>query len=149
MQSVLIGTDEVGVTITVIQRKYPQATDYWDGNWVDAEVKVHIRPWAATYSAALRCDEFLRFREEVERMNASLTGRAEFQPLEPWLSLQLTLDPLGHITLKGKAAPEAPGRVFGEVGLQFTVREALDQTLLAPLIEQLLAVEAEFPVIGQ
>ena len=149
MQTVLIGTPADNVTITVVRRMHPHAADVHDRNWLGADVKVAIRPWTGDYSAYFEAQDFVRFREAVEQMNTTLEGAAELDPIEPWLWLRLELDVRGHMTLRGKAAPEGNGHVFGEVGLHFTVNENLDQTMLGPLIGQLRAVEEEFPVVGR
>ena len=136
------------IAIRVLRRMHPQANDYWDGNWVDAEVVVDIRPWRATYRAYLRTDEFAQFRDQLRELYDGARKEASFAPMEPWLGLTLELDSLGHITLRGKAGPEGSGKIFGQVHLDFELKGVMDQTYLPPLIAQLDELEREFPVRG-
>jgi hypothetical protein len=112
-------------------------------------VSIVVRPWQGEYGASLRAEEFVQFRQELQRLHEASTGEATFSPMEPWLELRLQRDSLGHIHLKGEAGPEGFGRNFGETRLVFEVRAFVDQTYLPPIIEQLMAVEEEFPVIGK
>jgi hypothetical protein len=137
------------VAIQVKGRKYPQAVDYWDANWVDAEISLVIRPWRAMYDASLRTDELAKFREELEGLDHRGRAAATFSPMEPWLQLALELDSLGHVHLRGEAGPEGFGRAFGQARLEFELREFIDQTFLPSIIRQLKAIEREFPIIGK
>jgi hypothetical protein len=101
------------VALRVQRRKHAEATDYWDGNWVDAEVSILIRPWRGEYDASLRAEEFVTFRQGLQRIHDVGTGEATFSTMEPWLELKLQLDPLGHISLTGEAGPEGFGRSLG------------------------------------
>ena len=136
------------VRIRVLRRMRPQANDYWDGNWVEAEVAVDMRPWRATYRANLRTEEFARFRGQLREMYDGAGKEASFEPMEPWLGLTLELDSVGHMTLRGKAGPEGSGKIFDQVRLNFRLDDVMDQTYLLPLIAQLDEVEREFPTRG-
>jgi hypothetical protein len=137
------------IAIRVLRRKYPQANDYWDGNWLDAEVEVEVKPWHARYIANLRTDEFAGFRQELEGMYAMARRDAKFSPMEPWLELGLHLDSLGHIDMTGNIGPEGFGKVFGQARLVFEIQKFMDQTFLPPIIEQLRATEVEFHIVGR
>jgi len=137
------------IAIRVLRRNYPQANDYWDGNWLDAEIEVEVKPWRARYNANLRTDEFAGFRRELEGMHAMDRRDARFSPMEPWLDLDLHLDTLGHIDMRGNIGPEGFGKVFGQARLVFEIQEFMDQTFLPPIIEQLRATEREFPIVGR
>ena len=96
-----IGNGSEFMTLRVLGRSYPAATDDWYGNWVDAEVEVSIPPWQAVYPASLRTNEFVSFRRDLETMNRELRGSASFSPLEPWINLILEIDQFGHIKMSG------------------------------------------------
>lgn len=108
-----------------------------------------VRPWRGEYGASLRAEEFVHFRQELQRLREASSGEAKFSPMEPWLELRLQRDPLGHFHLRGEAGPEGFGRNFGQTHLVFEVRDFIDETSLPPIIEQLTAVQDEFPVIGK
>jgi hypothetical protein len=137
------------IEIRVMRRSHPHADDYWDGNWVDSEIQVDIRPWRATYPAQLRTDEFLRFRDQLGEMYDGARKEASFEPMEPWLGLTLELDPLGHVAVNGAAGPEGFGKIFGQVRLEFLLTGVMDQTDLPPLINDLDELALEFPTKGR
>jgi hypothetical protein len=150
MREVIIGhraSDHIA--IRVLKRENPHATDYWDGNWVDADVSIVLRPWQGTYQANLRTNEFANFSQELESLDDRSSWVATFSPMEPWRELALQLDSLGHIRLKGQAGPEGFGRVFGQTRLVFEADDFMDQTFIPPIIQQLQLIEQEFPVVGK
>jgi hypothetical protein len=137
------------VAIKVLRRRYPEATDYWDGNWVEAEVEMVVRPWRGVYEANLRTDELLRFRRQLKDMNEGNRHEARLAPMEPWVELTLERDSSGHVGLKGESGPGGFGRAFGQVRLVFELQGVIDQASLVSLIAGLEEIEAEFPVIGE
>jgi hypothetical protein len=52
------------------------------------------------------------------------------------------------VHLKGESGPEGFGRFFNETRLEFEAQEFMDQASLPSVIQQLEAIEREFPVIG-
>jgi hypothetical protein len=138
--------DHIGIRI--LRRMHPEASDYWDGNWVASEISVHIPPWRATYPADLRTEEFSHFRDQLSQMHDGVGKEASFDPMEPWLRLTLKLDELGHIEVTGDAGPEGLGKFFGQVRLDFRLTGVMDQTDLRPIITQLDEVARQFPTKG-
>ena len=137
------------VAMRVLRRKNASATDFEDGNWVDAEVTIVFRPWRGTFNAYLRTDEFANFRERLEELNNRTKPEAMFAPMEPWLEFRLELGSSGEVHLKGESGPEGFGRVFNETRLEFEARNFMDQASLPSVIHQLEAIEREFPVRGR
>ena len=148
MREVIIGhPDGDHIVLRVLRRKHPSATDYYDGNWVDAQVSISVRPWRGVFNADLRTDEFARFRQRLEELNKRTKPEAMFAPMEPWLEFTLELGSSGEVHLKGESGPEGFGRVFNETRLEFEARGFMDQASLPSVIQQLEAIEREFPVI--
>jgi hypothetical protein len=59
MREVIIGHPHGDhIELRVHGRKRPSATDYYDGNCVDAQVSISVRPWRGVFKADLRTDEF-------------------------------------------------------------------------------------------
>lgn len=50
------------LSIQPLSRSYPDATDYWDGNWLQTEVQVHAGTFSGKVQAELRADDFQSFR---------------------------------------------------------------------------------------
>lgn len=131
MREVILGQpDGDHVAMRVLRRKHPRRTDYWDGNWVDAEVTIVFRPWRGTFNADLRTDEFAHFRQELVKLSNGARPEAMFAPLEPWLKLTLELGSLGQVNIKGVSGPEGFGRVFNEAFLEFDIPGFIEQASL-------------------
>jgi len=78
---------------------------------------------------------------ELEELNHSLTGSASLVPLEPELSVTLTADDLGHISMEVEITPD-------NVTQEHTFRSELDQSYLEPLIESCRKIVNDYPVRG-
>jgi hypothetical protein len=80
-----------GLSLWVHQRQFPNATDYWDGNWLAISATMEAS------GAFVRCGgpilmtaDIERFRNGVAAMAATLRGEAELFGLEPGLNVKLT-----------------------------------------------------------
>src|SRR5437870_411567 len=85
------------LTITLLGRSHPGATDYWDGNWLSASLGVAAGGFRGSVSGYLRAEEIAQFHEQFVRLQESLRGTAEFQTMEGWLSIRVTADGKGHM----------------------------------------------------
>lgn len=130
------------VTIRVGGRMHPDATDYWDGNWLLSPIEVVVGGFTGRVQAGLRADELVSFREQLQELHRTLEGEAKLESLENWLILVATGDGLGHVEVTG-AARDEPG-MGNELRFGFTS----DQTFLPEIIDALLQVEQLFPVLG-
>jgi hypothetical protein len=141
---VRIGSSErEGLTIHVLGRMHPAATDYWDGNWLLAPIDIAVGAYSGRVDAGLRVDELARFRTELEALYQTLDGDAHLSSIEGWVDMTASGDGLGHVTVAGSTR-DRPG-----VGNQLFFRLEVDQTFLPPIIEALLAVERALPVLGR
>jgi hypothetical protein len=82
--------------------------EYYDDNWVRAEVFVSVGAFKGKYTAAFLTSDFVGFREELQVLHQSLSGQATFSTLEEQLSLKLSGNGRGGISLAGVAV-DAPG----------------------------------------
>lgn len=134
--------DSEFLMIEILGRSYPNYTDYWDGNWLNARVTLSVGGFKGLLGGYLRPEEFLRFREEIATLNNNLSGKASFSTMEEWFSIKLTGDGKGHLILKGQVR-DRPG---SENTLNFTIE--LDQTFLPEILKGLDKTINIFPVIG-
>ncbi|HKY74854.1 MAG TPA: hypothetical protein VJS45_01845 [Acidimicrobiia bacterium] len=146
MDDVSWGIGPVGcrVDVYVRGRMLPQSTDYWDGNWLESDIVVDVGAFHGKIAAALRVDELQRFRKELEVLYLTVAGSAHLASLEEWITLDVKVDPWGHLTVNGEVR-DRPG--MGN-RLLFHIAE-LDQTDLPPVIEGLTAIEAAYPILDQ
>jgi hypothetical protein len=77
---VVIGPDNGDhLTIQILGRLHPGASDFWDGNWLATPVRVVAGGFRAEVGAALRCEELGQFREALEKLYASLQRPSDFR----------------------------------------------------------------------
>ncbi len=132
-----------GFQLWVHGREFPDATDYWDGNWLN--VRAHCgTPGADVWvdGPILHLYELSRWVEACEQLNQTLTGEAVLDCLEPALHVELQVDRSGHITMRIDITPD---HMTQEHRFTFEV----DQTYLPPLITACRKVIANFPVRGR
>jgi hypothetical protein len=131
------------VEVTILGRSAPDATDFWDGNWLLAEVRLRTGGFTGAFRASLRTHEIADFAAELGRIHAMLEGTAELRTMEEQLELSLLGDGRGHFQIKGEARDEAG------MGNELQFALAMDQTELSPLLRQLEDVVTRYPVVGK
>ncbi len=134
------------VSVEVLAREHPDKSDYWDGNWLTANVDVACGPWRGSYHAALRAEEFVHFRDQLQRLGEDHDAPpAEFESMEPWLRFSVhRSDRHGHMRVSGRAQTEP---FFDSHNVFYFVLE-LEQGFLSGTLEELGRVLEEFPVVG-
>src|SRR5437773_3097120 len=84
------------ITLKPLVRAHADATDYWDGNWIECAVAVTAGAFRGEYLASLRAEEFVSFRRDLERLYQELRGRGQFRSMEEWVTIDLSGDGRGH-----------------------------------------------------
>lgn len=143
MYEILIG-DVKGqhVSIVVVCREREDAYDADDGNWLVTKVAVRAGAWSGKYSATMRSGDFEAFRKQLRLLYDQQGDVAVFESLEEWLSLKLTRDRQGRISVEGSAIDQLG------IGNLLTFRFEVDQSYLPKIIAQLEAAEQAFPFRG-
>lgn len=145
LTTVTIGLpDSEYLVIYVINREYPQSSDYWDGNWVKSIINVSIGGFTGKVKASLRSEEFVEFMNELSKLYEKISGQAHFTTMEQWLSITVIGDGLGHFEAQCKLSDNAPAG--GGNTLYFTLH--FDQTFVPGIIADLNRIITAFPVIG-
>lgn len=116
--------------------------DYYDDNWLTADISVHCGAFQGRFAAALLTHELQTFHDQLEVLYQSLSGNAAFSTLEGQLALSVTGDGRGHLRITGEATdqPGSPQRLAFEI--------AIDQTQLRQSLHGLAAVLEAYPVRG-
>ena len=97
-----------GFQLWVHSRQFPEATDYWDGNWLN--VTVHCGAsgssvWAT--GAILDIVAIARWGTQLESLYRTLTGEAVLASDEPNLEVRVTsTDTSGHVLLRVEITPD-------------------------------------------
>lgn len=105
---VLGSTEADHLSIVVLGRAHPGATDYWDGNWIRSTLEVRAGGFTAHVTADLRAEELHRFAEGLHSINDNLIGSAVLQSMEEWITLSIKCDPNGALEVSGEVTDE-PG----------------------------------------
>jgi hypothetical protein len=119
------------------------AQDYWDGNWITAEVKLSARSFTGQFSTLIRSEELVSFYLQLNQLQSDLKGTAEFTTMEHGLEIQMNGDGLGHMTAYCKVRDWAGTQPNT---LQFYLKT--DQTFTRSTLNDLLLATQAFPVIG-
>lgn len=143
-RAIVIGADRgEQVSIHVTRREFPEASDYWDGNWVYATIRIRAGAFRGEYEALLRTDELAAFREQLRTLHAALNGSATFETMEHWLRVDIQGDGRGHFLAKCEARDQ-PG-----TGNTLRFELTFDQSELPRVLEALDEVVGAFPVKGK
>jgi len=137
-----IGRSNAHVTVAPSRRECPNATDYSDANWIIATITIAAGAFRGDYEAQLRAEEFVRFRDELRPLHEKLAGRAKFDTMEEWLSIEVEGDGKGHFHADCVAV-DLPG-----TGNRLAFGIDFDQTDLPEILGGLDAMIEAFPVIG-
>lgn len=130
------------LTVRVIRRNHPESLEYWDGNWLTAEISISSGTFKGHFEAFLRTNEFASFRRELQALYESLNGSASFEPMEPWLEINVTGDGKGHFVARCVARDDlADDR-------RFHFSTMVDQTELAIVLDGLNEIMSAFPVFA-
>ena len=135
--------DGAFVSLDFPHRGYPEAHDYWDGNWVVTRIRAEARGFKADFTDQVHLGDIVRFYEAVLKLNASLTGEATLAMMEKYLVVTGKLDVRG--SLDWSVLLLHP--VKRDIQLQFTFQT--DQSYLPELIQQLEDVLIEFQIRGR
>jgi hypothetical protein len=122
-EEVLIGNKGADYVSLVKEREFE--------GWSRATIEVHCDGWAGSVKGNFRRGELAGFAEEVRRLERKLSGIARLKPLEPNITLTLTGDGKGHITVEGVAQNDFAN------GTQLTFRFTIDQTYLKGIADSL------------
>jgi hypothetical protein len=130
------------VTVEVVARLLPNATDFWDGNWLDGRVEVRAGGFTGAYRASFRTTDFAEFAAGLGELYERLTGSTRFDTMEKQLQIDIEGDGRGHF-LARCAATDVAG-----VGNRLQFDLGFDQTQIPGILSELAALCREYPVLG-
>jgi len=130
------------LNVQVTGRSHPGSEDYWDGNWVNADIEIDAGSFQARYGAYLRVEELKDFRDAVARLYSFDSKEAKFQTMEEQLHINITGNGLGHFTAECEALDQAG------IGNRLVFSLEFDQTEIPEILKGLDATVREYPVKG-
>ncbi len=132
-----------GLRLWIHGRQFPEADDFWDGNWLN--VTAHCGGEGADVwvgGAILHAPDLEHWLEELEELNRELRGGAKLSGPEAELRVELKAEPLGQVTMRVEITPNRLTQRH-----EFTFES--DQTYLKPLLEGCRAAVRRNPVKGR
>jgi hypothetical protein len=126
--------------INILKRSNTQAEDYWDANWLEAEVKIRVRGFSCLYGTNLRTDDFQRFYNDALLFSYGNRKEIEFRTMEEGLYLKFEAGPNGMVFCVGKAKDDE--------GNSLEFKFEIDNTATTSLISQLTETLKFYPVMG-
>jgi hypothetical protein len=131
------------LSVTILGRAAPDAQDYWDGNWLRAQVEVVAGAFRGRVTEDVRAEEVADFTGQLAQLLDTFQGTAQFRTMEHWLELTITSDRRGHLTLSSELRDE-PG-----LGNTLSFSLEYDQTYFRPMLDGLRETAERFPVVGR
>ena len=117
-----------GLSLWVRGRATPEASDYWDANWLAVRATMHVgQSLVITEGPILMTTDFDTFRSELSKIHETLGGEASLSGYEPNLKVTLRAGSLGQISGEVEITPDQLSEFH-----RFDV--GFDQTYLRPLI---------------
>lgn len=126
--------------INVLRRSNSETNDYWDGNWLESEIRIEVPGFNTLYGANLRVDDFQRFYEGLVVLQNGNTKQVEFMTMEEGLYLHCEVESNGIVNCKGTANTETGN------SLDFNLQT--DLASLDVFVDELKAVLQSYPLVG-
>jgi len=129
-----------GFSLWVFGRQFPDANDYWDGNWLNVRARAEA-PGASVEAqgAIVHTSELAGSVEQLESLHTNLVGEAALRCMEPNLQIVVRGDALGHVEIQIMITPN-------HITQTHRIKFDLDQTYLGPFINACKSVLSRWPV---
>ena len=90
-----------GFSLWVYGREFPDANDYWDGNWLIVRARVGA-PGALVEAQGgfIHAPALADFAKQVETLHATLVGEAVLRRMGPNLEMAIRGDSVDHMELR-------------------------------------------------
>ena len=129
-----------GLRVWVHGRQFPQAVDYWDGNWLRITACcVYPDSMVRAQGPILHLGELAGLLRECEELYKTLQGGAALRCIEPNLAVELKAENGGRIRAKLSITPD-------HLKESHSFEEEIDQTYLPPVIRSCQAIVEKFPI---
>lgn len=134
----LSGTGKIGITI--LRRVNSETNDYWDGNWLEVEIRIEVFGIKTIYRANFRVEDLQRFYEDLTLLNETTSKKAEFTTMEEGLYLHINVELNGVVNCIGRADTGNGNR------MDFNVQS--DLATLDVFIRELKTTLESYPLVG-
>lgn len=129
-----------GLQIWVHGRQFPDASDYWDANWLRVTAYCEYANTTVRASGSIiHLSEIAGLLRGCESLYQSLKGEAALDCIEPYLSAKLTAESGGRISVVLSITPD-------HLAESHRFHDGLDQTYLPPIIASCKTLLEKFPI---
>ena len=129
-----------GLSLWVKDREFPDASDYWDGNWLVIRAKMKASGASVECGGPiLMTADVERFRDDVAKMVSTLAGEATLTGLEPGINMILKMRGRGHVEGVIEITPD-------HLNQHHCFKVEADQSHLPALVSSCDAILSRFPV---
>lgn len=131
-----------GLSLWVRHRQFPDASDYWDGNWLVIRAKMEASGARVEFGGSiLMTADVERFRDELAKMVSALAGEATLTGLEPGINMILEMRGKGDVEGVIEITPD-------HLNQHHRFKVEADQSYLPALVSSCDAILSRFPVIN-
>jgi hypothetical protein len=120
---------------------YPDSNDFWDGNWLESEIRINAPDINVLSGITLRAEDFLRFYEGLKKMQDDQLQEVEFTTMEEGIYFKGKSDITGNIKWEGIAK-------LGYEGNSLTFRIETDHASIDRLSAEVKEILSDYPVKG-
>lgn len=135
----LISGNSALLTIDVISYERPNATEFYDSNWLRCKVSCQIGSLRITEDMSLQTSDFLLLQESISAFKQHRVCEIKFVTLEEQLQFTIQREQSTHIKIKGAISAIPPSS--GIFTFEFEAEALSDST-----IESLEDITLNFPV---
>lgn len=129
-----------GLEVLIHGRQLPDATDYWDGNWLMVTASCTSQSSSVTAGGPiLHLSEVAAFLKDCEALHKTLNGSATLDCMEPNLRVELLAEARGHIQVAVSITPD-------NVKESHEFRDELDQTFLPAILASCKRILKNYPL---
>lgn len=129
-----------GLHIWIHARQFPEATDYWDGNWLRVTACcISPESTVRAHGPIIHLGELVGLLKGCERLYQTLVGRARLNCLEPNLEVSLDATANGHIKVEIAITSD-------HIAETHRYLDEIDQTYLPPIVAACRRILERFPV---
>lgn len=129
-----------GLRIWVHGRQFPDAMDYWDGNWLRVTAYcIYPDSMVRAHGSIIHLGELVGLLDGCARMNEALAGEAVLECIEPNLGAKLKMQWNGSISVRLDITQD-------QMTENHSFEDSIDQSYLLGLIGQCLGILMEYPL---
>ena len=130
------------LSIVIFGYSHPASEDYWDGNWIRANVSVQVTGFSGNMSGHIRLEELQDLVVKLQHIYDDLSGTATFSTMEEWIEFEIQIGKLAQVHIRGFLQD------YWSQDNMLTFVIQSDQTHLLSPIKQLKATLSRFPIRG-